>query len=1033
MKSNKFLCRLVNVAVLSLTLLGVGALGVFGQNSRLMIDSSVLDAGNLSINASIPPGYDWAVLEERIDINVSGGANVVSGGLMQSGGLLEISIPEPQKNVFLVLKLVSGGSQPAAQYTGEDHFKFDAQVTLDLISSVNQPGHLLNRIAYGPTVGTLGEIEKSGIEEYIAHQLNPETISETQWVVLNRTEDGLFEEYQPSEEDILIPRFSQWSYRKGTSEPPSNWKTLNFDDSSWSKGPAGFGYGDRDDNTYFEDMRQTDDNPEGYLTFAIRRKFVLFDKEQIEKLILRVNYDDGFIAWVNGREVARANVGSVSFRAPASDDHEAGDFEEFDITEKLRYFNEGVNVIAIQTHNVSITSSDATMIPELFTRTSLDVPPVDRIAGISSLQQLAHVRGLYAPNQLQAVLGEFWENHFTTDFDKVAEYFEDLENSNGEEAMSRNQARSEASQAEYVEYDFFFQNALGKFEDLLMYSATSVPQLIYLDNVTNTKTGPNENYAREILELFAFGVDNRYSQEDIEELARCFTGWTVRKAWPQDLKSYPESATNPFTETNVKFDEENIVPLSSIWRYSKGTLEPTPDNNGAPTTRWARLGFDDSNWLRGRTGIGYGDADDRTRLTDMRRNYSSVYMRKLFKLESPKDLKNLVFAIDYDDGYVAYINGEEITRSRTMEMAGSPPAFDEFASQNHEARGNYETIPLALFADILNYGDEENVIAVQAHNVSLNSSDLSVLPKIVKRNLVEGSIENGDANGSWAFRFNPDDHDRGEKVLFKDTEWEMTIPSGRRGLDGLKDAQDVIRMMANHISTREFICIKLINKFVSDDITLESYHRGEAPDDLVKLLHECMGVWEKTGGHIREVMAVILDSENRTGPFWANSYYRGKIKTPIEFINSSLRAIEGDVKETSLPRYNDDMGMHLFTRDDPDGWSEYGFDWISTSALLERINFANRLGANSDDDATWSPTEFLEAYDLETAEEIVRFFDKNLFQGTLGEDNIQLFIEYAETNVQGRRRPLTRRYSDYYRRVGGLIGLMLSSPHWQYQ
>ena len=317
--------------------------------------------------------------------------------------------------------------------------------------------------------------------------------------------------------------------------------------------------------------------------------------------------------------------------------------------------------------------------------------------------------------------------------------------------------------------------------------------------------------------------------------------------------------------------------------------------------------------------------------------------------------------------------------------------------------------------------------------MNLTSSDLSILPKIVKRNLVEGSIENGDANGAWAFRFNPDDHDRGEKTLFKDTDWEMVVPSGRRGLEGLKDAQDVIKMMANHISTREFICIKLINKFVSDDITLETYHLGEAPVDLVELLQECMEVWKTTGGHIGEVMKVILDPEDMSGPFWSNSYYRSKVKTPIEYINSSIRAIEGEIKETPLPDYNDEMGMHLFTRDEPDGWSEYGFDWISTSALLERINFANRISSNGDDDVSWDPAEFLEKNNLETADEIVRFFDKHLFQGTLGEENIQLFIEYAETNVQGRRRPLTRRYSDYYRRVGGLIGLLFSSPHWQYQ
>ena len=125
------------------------------------------------------------------------------------------------------------------------------------------------------------------------------------------------------------------------------------------------------------------------------------------------------------------------------------------------------------------------------------------------------------------MLGEFWENHFTTDYDKLVEHLEELENSDGEEAMGEDQAEQEAAQMEYQEYEFFYQNALGNFGDLLLYSAASPSMLIYLDNVVNEKKEPNENYAREILELFGFGVDNRYNQLDIEELSKAFTGWNL--------------------------------------------------------------------------------------------------------------------------------------------------------------------------------------------------------------------------------------------------------------------------------------------------------------------------------------------------------------------------------------------------------------------------------------------------------------------------------------------------------------------------
>ena len=71
------------------------------------------------------------------------------------------------------------------------------------------------------------------------------------------------------------------------------------------------------------------------------------------------------------------------------------------------------------------------------------------------------------------------------------------------------------------------KHALGKFPDLLSASAHSAAMLIYLTNDSNVKGYPNENYARELMELHSLGVDNGYTQEDVREVARCFTGWMM--------------------------------------------------------------------------------------------------------------------------------------------------------------------------------------------------------------------------------------------------------------------------------------------------------------------------------------------------------------------------------------------------------------------------------------------------------------------------------------------------------------------------
>jgi uncharacterized protein (DUF1800 family) len=82
--------------------------------------------------------------------------------------------------------------------------------------------------------------------------------------------------------------------------------------------------------------------------------------------------------------------------------------------------------------------------------------------------------------------------------------------------------------SEYTENRFFRKQALGNFADLLEYSAKSQSMLIYLDNYASKKEDPNENYARELLELHTLGEDAGYTQKDVENTSKIFSGWTIR-------------------------------------------------------------------------------------------------------------------------------------------------------------------------------------------------------------------------------------------------------------------------------------------------------------------------------------------------------------------------------------------------------------------------------------------------------------------------------------------------------------------------
>ncbi|MCI0650881.1 MAG: DUF1800 domain-containing protein [Planctomycetes bacterium] len=147
-------------------------------------------------------------------------------------------------------------------------------------------------------------------------------------------------------------------------------------------------------------------------------------------------------------------------------------------------------------------------------------------SNLEDLYRLQIHRGLYSERQLVEVLTDFWDNHFNTKSAKLTGYFQSLMVGNTA-VYDEDEALALTAYYEWLENEAFRNGALGDFHDLLLASATSVSMLIYLDNVSNIAGAPNENYAREIMELHSVGVDNGYDQTDIENLARIFTGWTV--------------------------------------------------------------------------------------------------------------------------------------------------------------------------------------------------------------------------------------------------------------------------------------------------------------------------------------------------------------------------------------------------------------------------------------------------------------------------------------------------------------------------
>ena len=173
----------------------------------------------------------------------------------------------------------------------------------------------------------------------------------------------------------------------------------------------------------------------------------------------------------------------------------------------------------------------------------------------------------------------------------------------------------------------------------------------------------------------------------------------------------------------------DFVSPGEAWRFFRGSAPAS-----VPGDAWKEIGFDDSGWETGPAGFGFGDDDDATILDDMRGSYLTVYIRKEFSVASVVPEAVLELAIDYDDGFIAYLNGLEVAR-RSM-PAG--PATHTTPASSHEA-GTPEIIVLGKAGDLLREGG--NLLAIEGHNISLTSSDFSLIPAL---RTAGDTIRNGD-------------------------------------------------------------------------------------------------------------------------------------------------------------------------------------------------------------------------------------------------------------------------------------------------
>jgi uncharacterized protein (DUF1800 family) len=236
---------------------------------------------------------------------------------------------------------------------------------------------------------------------------------------------------------------------------------------------------------------------------------------------------------------------------------------------------------------------------------------------------------------------------------------------------------------------------------------------------------------------------------------------------------------------------------------------------------------------------------------------------------------------------------------------GRPRRFPQQQNQNAQRRKNNGLNE--------NYGRE----LLELHTLSVNGGysqrDVTEVAKVFTGWTIEKPFE------GMGFKYEPRMHEPGPKFVLG----HRIKPKGE------DEGKEVLHLLATSPQTAHFISLKLAQRFVADD----------PPPALVDRMAK---TFEKSKGDIREVLVSLFHSPE----FWADSTYRAKMKTPLEFVASAVRATGADVDDAfPLARQVANMGMPLYSAQPPTGYSMKADTWVSSSALLNRMNFA--LGMTS--------------------------------------------------------------------------------------
>jgi uncharacterized protein (DUF1800 family) len=295
-----------------------------------------------------------------------------------------------------------------------------------------------------------------------------------------------------------------------------------------------------------------------------------------------------------------------------------------------------------------------------------------------------------------------------------------------------------------------------------------------------------------------------------------------------------------------------------------------------------------------------------------------------------------------------------------------------------------------------NYGRELMELHTLGVNGGYTQKDVTEVAKVFTGWTLRQPREGG------SFNFDERKHEPGTKVVL-----------GHKIKDhGEKEGYEVLHLLARHPATATFICSKLAMRFVSDD----------PPAQLVDRMAK---TFLKKDGDIREVLRTML----RSPEFWTPEAYRAKVKTPLEFVLSAVRATDAEVSDARpVARQLQNLGMQVYGAQPPTGYSMRAEAWVSSSALLGRMNFAMRLASGKINGVAVPPVQVSGAGGVFGPEQALVSLETTLLAGDVSKQTHEtIAAQLNDPKISQRRLDDPARPPD----VSAIEGLLLGSPEFQ--